>query len=85
MKRYEPRTLGTKRALLKAVINNAPAKKPEDIEKNLMKVEELMNWEASPCRRLAGDCNHRFVHQRSQGALGVDHPGDEVQRSEKRS
>ena len=33
MKRYEPRTPGTKRALLKAVINNVPAKKPEDIEK----------------------------------------------------
>ena len=42
MKRYEPRTPGTKRALLKAVINNAPAMKPEDIEKNLMNVEELM-------------------------------------------
>ena len=42
MKRFEPRTPGTKRALLKAVINNTPAKKPEDIEKNLMNVEELM-------------------------------------------
>jgi len=42
MKRYEPRTPGTKRALLKAIINNAPAKKPEELEKNLMKVEEYM-------------------------------------------
>ena len=42
MKRYEPRTPRTKRALLKAVINNTPAKKLEDIEKNLMHVEELM-------------------------------------------
>ena len=42
MKRYEPRTPGTKRALLKAVINNPQAKKPDDIEKNLMHVEELM-------------------------------------------
>ena len=42
MKRFEPKTPGTKRALLKAVINNPPAKKPEDIEKNLMHVEELM-------------------------------------------
>ena len=42
MKRYEPRTPGTKRALLKAVINNPPSKKPEDIEKNLMHVEELI-------------------------------------------
>jgi hypothetical protein len=41
-KRFEPGTPGTKRALLKAVINNTPAKKPEDIEKNLMHVEELM-------------------------------------------
>lgn len=42
MKRYEPRTPGTKRALLKAVINNPAAKKPDEIEKNLMHVEELM-------------------------------------------
>ena len=42
VKRYEPRTPGTKRALLKAVINNAPGKKPEEIEKNLMSVKELM-------------------------------------------
>ena len=42
MKRYEPRTPGTKRALLKAVINNVPAKKPRDIEKNLMNVDEFM-------------------------------------------
>jgi hypothetical protein len=41
-KRYEPRTPGTKRAVLKALINNQAAKKPEDIEKNLMHVEELM-------------------------------------------
>ena len=42
MKRFEPKTPGTKRALLKAVINSTPAKKPEDIEKNLMHTEELM-------------------------------------------
>jgi hypothetical protein len=42
MKRYEPRTPGTKRALLKAIINQAPAKKPEDLEKTLMHLEELM-------------------------------------------
>ena len=29
MKRYEPRTPGTKRALLKAIINNPAAKKPD--------------------------------------------------------
>ena len=42
MKRYEPRTPATKRALLKAIINNVPAKKPDELEKNLMKVEEYM-------------------------------------------
>ena len=42
MKRYEPRTPGTKRALLKAVINNLPSKRPDEIEKNIMHVEELM-------------------------------------------
>ena len=42
MKRYEPRTPGTKRALLKAVINNLPSKRPDENEKNMMHVEELM-------------------------------------------
>ena len=42
MKRYEPRTPGTKRALLKAIINNPAAKKPDEVEKNLMKVEEYI-------------------------------------------
>jgi hypothetical protein len=42
MKRYEPRTPGTKRALLKAIINQVPAKKPEELEKTLMHLEELM-------------------------------------------
>ena len=42
MKRYEPRTPGTKRALLKVVINNLPSKRPDEIEKNMMHVEELM-------------------------------------------
>ena len=42
MKRYEPRTPGTKRALLKAIINQAPAKKPDDLEKTLMHLEELI-------------------------------------------
>ena len=41
-RRFEPRTPGTKRALLKAIINNQPAKKVQDIEANLMHVEELM-------------------------------------------
>ena len=42
MKRYEPRTPATKRALLKAIINNPAAKKPDEVEKNLMKVEEYI-------------------------------------------
>ena len=42
MKRYEPRTPGTKRALLKAIINNPASKKLDELEKNLMKVEEFM-------------------------------------------
>ena len=42
MKRFEPRTPGTKRALLKAITNNIPSKKPNELEKNLMHVEELM-------------------------------------------
>ena len=42
MKRYEPRTPGTKRALLKAVINNLLSKRPDEIGKNMMHAEELM-------------------------------------------
>ena len=42
VKRFEPRTLGTKRAILKSIINNPAAKKVEDVEQNLMHVEELM-------------------------------------------
>ena len=41
-KRYEPRAPLTKRALLKAIINNPALKKPDELEKNLMKVEEYM-------------------------------------------
>ena len=50
MKRYEPRTPGTKRALLKAIINNPASKKPDELEKNLMKVEEYMKH----CQAMAG-------------------------------
>ena len=41
-RRYEPRTPATKRAVLKAVINNPQCKRVEDIEKNLLHVEELI-------------------------------------------
>ena len=68
IERKKPRTPSTKRSLLKAGINNAPGKKPEEIEKNFMNEEGVFP------RMLAVDCNHRLTHQRSQGALGVDHP-----------
>ena len=38
MKRYEPRTPGTKRALLKSIFNMKSAKKVEEIEKNLLRL-----------------------------------------------
>jgi hypothetical protein len=41
-KRYEPKNSGTKRALLKNIINNPGAKKVTDIEANLMNVERLI-------------------------------------------
>jgi hypothetical protein len=41
-KRYEPKNPGTKRALLKSIINNPGAKKIIDIEANLMNVERLI-------------------------------------------
>ena len=40
MRRYEPRTPGTKRALLKNLFNMKAAKRIEEIEKNLLRVEE---------------------------------------------
>ena len=51
MTRYEPRMPGTKRGLLKAVVSDAPAKKQEEIEKNLMNVEELIK----KCEVLRGE------------------------------
>ena len=41
MKRYEPRTPGTKRALLKSLFNMKAAKRIEEIEKNILRVEEI--------------------------------------------
>ena len=43
MKRYEPRTPATKRALLKGIFNMKAAKKVEDMEKNLLKLEDLFS------------------------------------------
>merc|ERR1712082_48463 len=40
MKRYEPRTPATRRALLKSIFNMKAAKKVGDIEKNVLKLEE---------------------------------------------
>ena len=51
MQRCEPRTPRTKRVLLKAVNNNLPSKRPDEIEKNMMRVEELM-WKYE---QLAGE------------------------------
>ena len=42
MKRYEPRTPGTKRAILKAILNQSAAKKIDEIEKALMNFEDLL-------------------------------------------
>ena len=41
-RRYEPRTPGTKRAILKAILGYAPAKRIEDIERSLLSFEELL-------------------------------------------
>lgn len=42
MRRYEPKSLGTKRLILKAIINTTLVEKAEDMERNLLKVEQLM-------------------------------------------
>lgn len=36
--RHETRTPGTKRAILKTIINTAPSKKAEDMDRNFLKV-----------------------------------------------
>ena len=41
MKRYEPRTPATKRALFKTIFNMKATKKVEEIEKNLLKLEDI--------------------------------------------
>ena len=41
-RRYAPCTAGTKRSLLKSIINNVPAKKVSEVEANLMHVETLL-------------------------------------------
>ena len=62
MMRYEPKNPGTKRAILKAIINNQPAKKAEDIEGNLMAVEELMKkYEAIARDNLPEDLKVRVI------------------------
>lgn len=43
IRRYEPRTPGTKRAVLKAIITNPPSRRAEEVERSLFKAEELMN------------------------------------------
>ena len=56
MKRYEPRTPGTKRALLKTIFNMKPAKKVEEIEKNVLRLEEIFNrYEVMSKEALAED------------------------------
>ena len=41
MRRYEPGTPGTKRALLKSLFTMKPAKRIEEIEKNILRVEDI--------------------------------------------
>ena len=65
------------------------AKKPEDIEKNLMNVEELMKkYEVLGGESLPEDLRVTVIidlrTKKYQGALGVDHPRDEVQRGPRR-
>ena len=59
-KRYEPTTPGTKRAILKASINNPPCKKVSEVESNLLHIEELFKtYEAmtTDAQQLPGELN----------------------------
>ena len=56
LKRYEPRTPGTKRAILKAAFNLKPAKSLEEVEKVLLHVEELVRkYDSMASQPLAED------------------------------
>ena len=56
MKRYEPRTPATKRALLKTIFNMKAAKKVDEIEKNILKLEETYKrYEAMSDAKLPED------------------------------
>merc|ERR1712082_516337 len=56
MKRYEPRTPATRRALLKSIFNMKAAKKVGDIEKNVLKLEETYKrYEAMSPDKLPDD------------------------------
>jgi hypothetical protein len=55
-KRYEPKTPGTKRALLKSIINNPQSKKVQEVEANLMRIEDLMKkYESIATEKLPED------------------------------
>jgi hypothetical protein len=55
-KRYEPKTPGTKRALLKSIINNPQSKRVQEVEANLMKIEDLMKkYESIATEKLPED------------------------------
>ena len=55
-KRYEPRTPATKRALLRSIFTMKSAKKVEDIERNLLKLEKTYDrYEAMATEKLPED------------------------------
>ena len=48
VKTFEPRIPGRKRAILKDIIDNEPAKKAQDMEGNVPRVELVWKYEALP-------------------------------------
>lgn len=45
-----PRTLSTKRAVLKAIVTTRPSRRAEEMEHHLLRVEQLMKQVRRPCR-----------------------------------
>ncbi len=55
-RRFDPKTPGTKRAILKAILNITPAKKVMEVEEKIMKLEDLVKrYEAMTKEKVSSD------------------------------
>ena len=79
-RRHEPKTAGTKRALLKSIVNNQQAKKLQKVDGNLTREEGLFKrYECIETDKLPERVKVTLItgplSQRAAGALGAQHKG----------